>query len=420
MLMENKKKPTLWTKNFTILSLGTVVSTLGNAVAGFAISLIVLDYTGSTLLYAVFAVVYNLPKVIMPFLAGPYLDRFSRAKMIYTLDFISSGLYLAIFVILRLNLFNYAVFLALCLIIGSIDGIYQVAYDSLYPMLITPGFSTKAYSVSSMIYPLASVMVLAAAWCYEHVGLNILFLFNAATFLIAAAFETQIKVDESQIKPVGEAYNISKYVSDFKEGVRYIKAEKGLMAIAAYFTIVMFSDYGASTLALPFFKSTPGLGVKMYTYVMGCAVIGRVLGGLGLYKHRFKPSNKFNIALSVYLVTNALAGILFYSPIYAMCAIMFITGLLGVTSYNIRISATQSYVPNDMRGRFTGVFQMLTTLGGSLGSLITGAVAEFWPMKEINLALYLIAFISVFFTIYLRRNDVKKIYCMDVDASMQR
>ena len=46
-----EKKPTLWTKNFTILSLGTVVSTLGNAVSGFAISLLVLDYTGSTLLY---------------------------------------------------------------------------------------------------------------------------------------------------------------------------------------------------------------------------------------------------------------------------------------------------------------------------------------------------------------------------------
>ena len=95
-----EKKPTLWTKNFTILSLGTVVSTLGNAVSGFAICLLVLDYTGSTLLYAVFNVVYNLPKVIMPFLAGPYLDRFSRAKAIYTLDFISAALYLVIFVVL--------------------------------------------------------------------------------------------------------------------------------------------------------------------------------------------------------------------------------------------------------------------------------------------------------------------------------
>lgn len=135
-----EKKPTLWTKNFTILSLGTVVSTLGNAVSGFAISLLVLDYTGSTLLYAIFSVMYNLPKVIMPFLAGPYLDRFSRAKTIYTLDFISAALYLIIFAILKLNLFNYVTLLILCLIIGSVDSIYQVAYDSLYPMLITPGF----------------------------------------------------------------------------------------------------------------------------------------------------------------------------------------------------------------------------------------------------------------------------------------
>lgn len=213
-----EKKPTLWTKNFTILSLGTVVSTLGNAVSGFAISLLVLDYTGSTLLYAIFSVMYNLPKVIMPFLAGPYLDRFSRAKTIYTLDFISAALYLIIFAILKLNLFNYVTLLILCLIIGSVDSIYQVAYDSLYPMLITPGFATKAYSVSSMIYPLASVMVLAAAWCYEHTGLEILFLFNSVTFLIAASFETQIKVDESQMQNVGEQYNLKKIYVRFQGG----------------------------------------------------------------------------------------------------------------------------------------------------------------------------------------------------------
>ncbi len=37
-------------------------------------------------------------------------------------------------------------------------------------------------------------------------------------------------------------------------------------------------------------------------------------------------------------------------------ALMFINGFLAVNSYNIRISATQSYVPNELRGRFNGVF----------------------------------------------------------------
>lgn len=52
----------LWTKNFTIITMGTVVSMLGNAVAGFAIGLMVLDYTESTLLYAIFMICYSLPR----------------------------------------------------------------------------------------------------------------------------------------------------------------------------------------------------------------------------------------------------------------------------------------------------------------------------------------------------------------------
>lgn len=95
-------------------------------------------------------------------------------------------------------------------------------------MLITPGFATKAYSVSSMIYPLASVMVLAAAWCYEHTGLEILFLFNSVTFLIAASFETQIKVDESQMKNVGGQYNLKSTCPISRRAYAICAAKRGL------------------------------------------------------------------------------------------------------------------------------------------------------------------------------------------------
>lgn len=131
--------PPLWTRDFTILTLGTVISMLGNSIAGFSIGLLVLDYTGSTFLYALFAVTYNLPKIIMPFIAGPYVDRFSRKKIIYTLDFISGFLFLAFYFLVSYNIFNYPAFLGICLIIGFIDSIYMVAYDSFYPTLISEG-----------------------------------------------------------------------------------------------------------------------------------------------------------------------------------------------------------------------------------------------------------------------------------------
>ena len=54
MHTDNTGPAKLWTRDFTILTLGSVVSMLGNALCWFAMDLMVLDYTGSTLMYALY------------------------------------------------------------------------------------------------------------------------------------------------------------------------------------------------------------------------------------------------------------------------------------------------------------------------------------------------------------------------------
>ena len=97
----------LWTRDFTILTLGSVISILGNTLAGFAINLVVLDYSSSIFLFVLFMVVFNLPKILVPILAGPLLDSFSRKKTIYTLDFLSAALYFSLSFILGGGYFNF-------------------------------------------------------------------------------------------------------------------------------------------------------------------------------------------------------------------------------------------------------------------------------------------------------------------------
>ena len=235
------QKPRLWTRDFTIITLGTVVSMLGNAVSGFAISLLVLDYTGSVFLYALYMVVYNLPKVVMPLVAGPYLDSYSRKRAIYTLDFISAGLYAGIFLLLKAGLFSYGPFLALCFFIGCIDSSYEVAYESLYPTLIPEGCFSRAYSISSLIYPFAVIMVPVASFVYERVGLEPLFAFNAATFFVAACFETRIRGGDTHIRT-----EHGTMLREFREGLAYLKGEPGLMVIAVYFFFSMLVGSGGS------------------------------------------------------------------------------------------------------------------------------------------------------------------------------
>lgn len=411
------ERKTLWTKDFSILTIGTVVSMLGNAVAGFAIGLLVLDKTDSILLYATFMVCYSLPRIILPMVAGPYLDRFSRKRVIYSLDFLSAALYLLFFLLLLRGFFNYTVYLLLSMVIGSIDSVYSVAYESFYPLLISEGNYTRAYSIESLIYPLSTaIMVPIAGLCYKTIGLAPLFLFNSFTFFVAAVFETQIRTAEThtQIRS-GECFNAARFVRDLKDGYAYLKRERGLSTITWFFFVMFLSSSICLTLALPYFKSLANVdGIMQYTFVMGANTIGRLVGGSAQYFFRYPAQKKYHIALFVYVAISILDGAYLFFPFWIMLLFMFIEGMLGVTSYNIRISSTQNYLPDEMRGRFNGLFQMLSILGTISGQLIAGAIGDTLPIRWVVAGSMAILLLSIFVIVVPNGEHVKKIYNVNV------
>lgn len=420
-----KPKQGLWTRDFTIITLGSVVSMIGNALSGFALSIMVLDYTGSTFLYSLFIVCYQLPMLVCPILAGPYLDRMSRKKVIYRLDFLSAGLYFGLFLLLGAGWFSYPLLLGGCLLVGAINGVYMVAYDSFYPNLITEGNYSKAYSISSILWPLAAMSTPVAALVYDRLGsATPLFAFNALCFLIAACFERTIRYQETHMDKAPPADGLGtwrRFGRDLKEGLDYIRGERGLLVITLYFMVSGISGSGSGSLHLPFFRNNAALfaawplaAVTMYTIVSNFAVAGRFLGGLIHYKVKFPTEKKFTIAIVVYLVVEVLEGTVLYMPIPAMAAAFFCYGLLGITSYNIRIAATQSYIPDTKRARFNGTFQMLTSLGGVIGTLLAGSLAEIMPERRVCLLLSGMTFFAVWLFMFRGRKAVAAIYNREV------
>lgn len=415
----------LWTYDFTIITLGSVVSMVGSTLSGFAISLMVLDYTGSTWLYALFNVCYQLPMLVAPLLAGPYLDRMSRKKVIYRLDYLSSTIYLALFFLLRSGWFHYPAMMGFCLLIGAINGVYVVAYDSFYPNLITEGNYSKAYSISSMLWPIAAMTQPIAAWVYDQLGTVVpLFAFNAVCFFTAACFERTIRYQEThmdQALPADGLGALGRFTRDFREGWSYIAGEKGLLVITLYFMVSNFSGMGCSTLQLPFFKNNAALFaawpvavVTLYTIVSNCSVVGRFIGGLIHYKVRFPTQRKFAIAITVYLVVGALDGVMLYLPVPLMALAFFIYGMLGVTSYNIRIAATQSYIPDTKRARFNGTFTMLCSIGSIGGSMAGGALGSVMPERHVALLFSAVSVICVYLFMFRGRRHVAAIYNRDL------
>ncbi len=406
-----KTQEKLWTKNFTIITLGTAVSLFGNVISGFATGLLVLDYTGSVFLFAIYMILYDLPRIVMPQLIGPILDKFSRRKMIYSLDFISAGIYAFFGFILIRGDISYVLLTIGCAMLGTISSIYAVAYESFYPLLITKGNMGKAYSISSTMESLMMVVTPLSAYLYHSIGIAPLFFLDAASYFIAAVFETRIRVKEEYVIEKGEKFGLSQYKETFKEGIEYLKMEPGLLAVAVYFMFSSFSGGANTIIGLPYFREIYGtMGEYIFMIVGGAMMVGRLIAGVFHYRHKIEPKHKFNIAFIVYICIAVIGGSYLFTPVPCMVAMTFASGILGMTSYNIRISATQAYVPDEKKGRFNGTFQMMSTFGMLAGEFLSGAMADIMEKRMVLVCFAILEFSAAWLLMYRNRKHVSKVY----------
>ncbi len=406
----------LWNKNFTTLTLGSFISALGNSVAAIAFGILIYIETESPLTLAIFTIANMIPRIVANFLVGPFIDRNSRVKIIYIIDFAYFLIFAAIALVLFQGYFNVVVFTIIGGFLGAIDSTYQVAFMSLFPETIEGKNHSQAYSISSLIWPIsAAIMAPVAAYLIDNFqnGIAYLMVFNSITFLITALLETRINVDEelNTSEPVKW-----KFISDLKEGFKYYKVEKGIAGIGILFMVFSFGFAVSNLLRMPFFVEHSTYTIQHFSYLVTAGSIGRVVGGIIHYKIKIPKHLKYKIAISVYFTVEILGAVTLLSPYVLMIAFSFLIGLFSVTSFNIRMSSTQTYVGSKIRGRVNSVFQLLWNFGAIVGTLAAGFTAEYT-----NIPYQWIIFCVMFFSIptillipVRMRKDFENIYNVDL------
>lgn len=400
---------TLWTRNFTIITLGTVISAIGGVAMSFALSFVVFDNTGSTLLMGVFSAVSLLPHTLIPVLAAPYLDNFRRKPVIVGLDYFTGVAFLVMGAYLLSHSFQMEVYLAFSLLINTAGAVYQLAYSSLYPNLIPKGFAQKGYTVSGMLYPTVIMVITpVASVLYTSFGLPVICLGEGVLLILAATVETQIRVEETVAR--GGRFSFRDYLQDFQEGFQYLRREKGLLRVYTYMPLSNGLSSGTSNLVTAYFRSTPGLDMTMYAFFTTVEFIGRTLGGLVHYRVTIPPKKRFSLAYLVYQTYSAMDALLLWTPYPVMLANRALCGFLGINSATLRESSVQSYLPDNMRAKVNAVFNALMSLSSLVFSLGVGALGEVmdyrWAMTLLNLILIAICWLVV----WRGREDVKAIY----------
>ena len=401
-------KKTLWTKNFTIITLGTLVSAIGDAAMALGLSLAVFDQTQSTWLSGLYSAISILPGITLPILFGPMIDRVNRKRLIVGLDVLMGIWYLLFLAYIREHGFVYGAYVLFSFVSGCIGSVYGLTYECLYPDLIPEGMEQKGYAISGMIYPLTmTIMTPVAAFAYEHFGVEILFLVEGVLLLTAAMFEAFIEYRHEKKQT---AQTLRQYVEDILEGFNYLKREKGVRSIYSYMMITNATGNANGKMVMAHFQTSSVLTTAMYGLLTSAETIGRLVGSAVHYLFRIPEEKRYALTVRVYMIYEMCDGVMLFMAYPVMLVLRFACGFLGAQTAAIRSAAVQKYLPADMRARVNGLFRVMTSLGIMVVQLAVGALGEVLPYRWVAAMFASFSFAAILLLIVRNKKIVEPVY----------
>ncbi len=403
-------KKTLWTRDYTLLMLATTLGCIGGIAGDFALTFFVYDKTGSTLASALIIAVGLVPRFVIPTFAAPFMDRLPRKPFLVAGDTVNGVMYTLAGLYLLKHSFSYSLYLLFSLLLASMGSFDSLAYNSIYPKLIPEGMEQKGYAVSSVLYPVLSVLMMPiAAVLMDTIGVAWILIGQGVLSMMAAIVESFIKIKEHN-RMEGEHFSFALWKKDFLEGLAFVKSEKGLQGLYGYMAVSSGLATGYSPLLIAFFRTTPGLSSAMYAMFSVAAFAGRSIGALFNYHVTIPNKKKFGFSFFVYQFYELMDIILLWLPYPLMLLNRGICGFLGVNSATLREAAVQKYVPDEYRARLNAFSAVLITAASSVFSVLVGALGDLLDYRVCVTLCSMLPLILSWVFVWGRRQYIRLIY----------
>ena len=384
-------------KNFIIIVIGQVISLFGNAIQRFSMSLYLLEFTGSTATFANILAISTIPYILFAPIAGRLSDNINRKKIMVYLDLFCSiliGGYA--FILLKGN--DSALIVGTVMFMLSICAtLYGPAVTSSIPQIVEEEKLTSANGIINQVGSIVNfVGPILAGILYGILGIKIIVIINAASFLISAIMEMFLDipdvVEKDEINCIDKENNkllsidfVKKSFADMKESFAYLKDEKKIVLgiIASYALCNIFLVPILSIVAPYFINVFLGLSSEIFGIVEAICVLGMILGGFWI---SVKP-NMFSMKKVHYTYFPMIAGVIVMSILgfiklnnYALAGIFALGGLAIMLSLSLSnvltLTFIQKQVPGEMLGRVSAFSTAVATISVAPGQLLFGQVID--------------------------------------------
>jgi DHA3 family macrolide efflux protein-like MFS transporter len=364
-----------WKKQFAIIYLGQAFSILGSAAVQFAVIWWLTVQTESAVTLTIASIAAFLPNMLIGPFAGVWIDRYNRRMVMIAADgfiAVSSIILGAAFLLVPTPP---VWFIYIILFLRGLGSTFHApAMQAAIPMFVPADMLTKAggwgnmiQSISNMIGPvlgaaLMSFLPIAAIMLVDILG---------AAFAIACLLFVTIP----DIPQTNTEMNI---VSDMKQGLISIKANKPLMAVLIPMLLmtILYMPLGS---LFPLLVRSHFMGEAWHNSIVefvfaGGLLLSSLLIGVwgGMKKRFFMASLAIGLMGLATLVSGALPASGFW--VFAICC--FFLGASG-TFMNVPVMAyVQESTAPEMMGKVISLLMAAMTLSMPIGLLLAGPVVE--------------------------------------------
>lgn len=407
----------LFTKNFTLLVLGQASSLFGNYILRLALSMYVLDVTGSAAVFAGILSVATIPTILLSPIGGILADRADRKKIMVALDTLTgiSVLCAAVFLSER----NAVSVIGVLLVALSVLGAFETpTVQACIPQMLSGDNIIKGNAVVNQV---ASISYLTAPLLggvlYAGVGLKPVMYASVVCFFVTALFECFIKLDHQFRKFKGNILSIVK--DDFSDSIRFItKKMPDIMKMLLLAAFSRFFVMGVTLVGLPFLVRTVlGLDAKFYGGAESALAVATILGSIaaGLLTGKLK-SGRLSYVLAAIGASIIPAGavFLFLSGAlirYAVIVVSFCGMQAAVSIFSIfAVSIIQQNTPDELIGKVMAYTSTVTMCAQPVGQMVYGLLFDrLHGMVELVLipSGIMVCMIGLFASDFFRKLDEK-------------
>lgn len=271
---------TLFTRNFTFLILGQVSSLIGNYTLKFALSMYVLESTGSASVFAGMLAIAMLPTILLSPFGGILADRANRRNVMVALDFLSGLSVLAAgFAMLWGK--DMLVIGALLIMLSVLGAFESPTVQACIPQMLSGENLIKGNAVVSQVASVAALTTpFLGSLFYTAFGIRLVLGAAVVCFFLTALLECFIRLDYRKSERKEKLWSIVK--EDFSVTMRFLCREQpGILKLLLLAAMVSLFVAGTAVVGFPYLVRTVlGLSAAHYGAAESAMGIAAILGSL--------------------------------------------------------------------------------------------------------------------------------------------